>query len=130
MLDGVHFDLLKDEHGTPIGPWPEDGLCLDDLATHRSQKLFVRVRCASANASLVDADGTRLTMRWARSDAPFVGIWLDNCSLSRHPVVALEPTNARHDALDGALKAGDLDGSWVVGRGRNREWRVDVELGA
>lgn len=130
VLDADVWDVREAAAGAPVGPWPEDGACLDDFAPGQSRKLFACLRSESGAASLIDADGAYLTMRWRRHDAPFVGIWLDNCSLSRHPVVALEPTNALDDALDVALAARDLDAPWIIKPGCDRRWRLEVELGA
>ena len=127
VLNGV--DVGDHAVDGPIGVWPDEGVCLDDFALGQSQKLFARLTSESASASLVDADGVQLTMRWRRSDASYLGIWLDNCSLSRHPVVALEPTNAGDDALDVALTAPGLGAPWCLAPGGSRGWRVDIELG-
>lgn len=127
VLSGL--DVGKDEAAEPIGAWLNKGVCLDDFARGESQKLFARVTSEEASASLVDADGTQLTMRWRQSDAPFLGVWLDNCSFSRHPVIALEPTNAGVDALDVAISTPGLGALWCLEPEEIRSWQVEIELG-
>ncbi len=112
----------------PEGTWTDDGWSLDQFAAGQSQKLFARLTTADASVTLVDPDGARLRMRWNRNDAPYLGIWLDNCSLSRHPVIALEPTNAPCDALDVAVEAARPDSPWTLRSREHRVWRVDLEL--
>jgi hypothetical protein len=132
ILDANEFDMGASQPGgpaDPVGSWPVDGVCLGDLAPGQSQKRFARLKVAWASVSLIDDDGRYLTMRWDRHDAPFVGIWLDNCSLSRHPVVALEPTNCHDDALDVAIARGDLDEPWVIAPRGDRQWSLEVEVG-
>jgi galactose mutarotase-like enzyme len=127
VLNGA--DVADHAEDGPIGLWPDEGVSLEDFAPGQSQKLFARLTSESASASLVDADGVQLIMRWGRSDASYLGIWLDNCSLSRHPVVALEPTNVSDDALDAALAAPNRGAPWCLRSGSSRNWRMDIELG-
>lgn len=124
------LDDISDAAGWPVGAWAGEGWSLDDFAPGESQKIFARVTTDSPTASLVDADGAHLTLRWSRSDAPYVGIWLDHCSLSRLPVIALEPTNAAVDSLDVAVAAARPDSPWCLGPRGSRAWHMELELGA
>jgi hypothetical protein len=108
----------------PIDTWPADGVSVEgDLGVGASEKLFLAPGSEDVVVSLVDSDGPSLTMRWRRVDVPYVGLWLDNRAYSRHPVVAIEPTNWTDDALDSAVTAG---GQWVVAKGRDRVWSIEV----
>jgi len=93
-----------------------------DQTPGTSVKYFVAPASQDATASLVDDDGAALTLRWSRSDAPYVGVWLDHAHYARHAVVGLEPTNAPDDSLARAAR-GDLER--LSGE---RRWSVEVSL--
>ena len=94
-----------------------------DRTPGTSGKYFVSPAHETATASLVDVDGATLTLRWSRSDAPCVGVWLDHAQYARHPVIAIEPTNAPDDSLARASN-GDLDR--LTG---DRQWHLEVAFG-
>ncbi len=94
-----------------------------DQAPGTSVKYFVSPSHENATASLIDVDGAMLTLRWSRSDAPYVGVWLDHAQYARHPVVAIEPTNAPDDSLARAAR-GHLDP--LTG---DRCWHLEVAFG-
>lgn len=127
-IDLEHFELCDPYKDGPARQWPRLGATLDDFEHGWSQKVFARATSEHSMVSLTDSDGARLTMRWRSSDAPYLGIWLDNCSLSRHPVIALEPTNGHDDALDEALATPGAKGPWLVGARSSRDWRLEIEL--
>jgi hypothetical protein len=102
--------------------WPKDGLVVADaLAPRTGRKLFARACTERVVASLSDADGACLAWSWASKDAPWLGLWLDNASLSRHVVAVIEPTNASDDSLDVASLRNE---SWVLAPGEERRWRL------
>ncbi|HEV3186603.1 MAG TPA: hypothetical protein VGZ04_00995 [Acidimicrobiales bacterium] len=106
--------------------WPEGGVSVVDTLTHgQGKKFFARATTGDATASMVDGDGGALTMRWRSSAIPWLGIWLDNCSLSRGPVAAIEPTNASDDSLEVAARTGQ---SWSLPRGAELFWSVGVTV--
>jgi galactose mutarotase-like enzyme len=106
--------------------WPREGVNVqEDLPVGTGRKLFVKASPTS-EASLVDRSGTFLTLQWSTNEAPYLGIWLDHCSLSRLPVVSLEPTTGNDDALDVAMRLGPL---WEVSNDRPRRWSINVRLG-
>jgi hypothetical protein len=108
----------------PIVAWPNNGVSVEsDLSAGASQKFFLTPGSEDVAVSLVDGEGPSLTMRWRRSDVPYIGLWLDNRQYSRHPVVAIEPTNWTDDALDSAVAA---RGQWVVAKGLDRVWSIEV----
>jgi hypothetical protein len=94
-----------------------------DQAPGTSVKYFVAPSSESATASLVDDDGSSLTLRWSRTDAPYVGVWLDHAHYARHAVVGLEPTNAPDDSLARAAGGG------IKRLTGERRWSVEVVLG-
>ncbi|MHB1087264.1 MAG: hypothetical protein ACYC19_00715 [Acidimicrobiales bacterium] len=123
-----HFELFDPSTEGPARPWTSSDVTLDDVELGWSQKLFARATSENPVVSLTDSDGARLSMRWNSSDVPYLGIWMDNCSLSRHPVIALEPTNANNDALDAALATPGVEAPWRLEAGRSRDWRLEIEL--
>ena len=127
VLEGLEVD--QSDEG-PVRTWPEDGFSLDALVKGDYQKLFARALAHQPSATLIDADGPWLRLRWCRDDALYLGIWLDQRALARHSVVALEPTNAGHDALDVALASDRFDEAWCLAPGANRRWRLEVATGA
>ena len=122
--------VALDDDGTArrVGPWPQGVHNVDDLGPGESRKLYVRLSEDAPTAALFDENGPSLTMRWSRLDAPFVGVWLDNGAYSRHPVVALEPTNGAHDSLAVASTACHLPRPWTLTARGERRWSVTVEM--
>jgi galactose mutarotase-like enzyme len=117
---------LREVGDTAPTTWPSAGLSVADaLVQGTAKKLFARAVPAEVLVSLVDGDGGSLSLRWAGSQVPWVGIWLDNCSLSRRPVVAIEPTNAPDDSLEVAERVGQ---SWVLAPGATRRWSLDATV--
>ena len=127
VLEGLLVET--DEGEGQVRTWPADGLSLDTLAAGEYQKLFARGCVPRPRATLIDADGPWLRLGWSRDDASYLGIWLDQAALARHPVVALEPTNAGHDALDVALASDRFDRAWCLAPGASRRWRLEVTTG-
>jgi hypothetical protein len=106
--------------------WPRHGVDVkQDLPFGTGRKLFTTAS-PTTEASLVDPSGTFLKLQWSADEVPYLGIWLDHCSLSRRPVVSLEPTTGADDALDVATRLGPV---WDVAGTRDRCWRMDVTLG-
>lgn len=110
-------------------PWPREGLSVErDVPTGTDLKLFGDVtRCAGASCAIVDADGSRVDLRWDVRAAPFVGLWLDHGHLVEGAVAALEPTTGADDALDVANRLGPAFTLWAH---RPRRWWLDVRLSA
>lgn len=128
VLEG--FVVEMDEGEGPVRTWPADGLSLDALAIGEYQKLFAHARAPRPSATLIDAGGPWLRLGWRRDDASYLGIWLDQAGFARHPVVALEPTNAGHDALDVALASDRFDRAWCLAPGASRRWCLEVTTGS
>ena len=128
-LEGDLVALSDDGGVTELGPWPGPVATVDDLAEGQCAKCFVRMHGSTPSATLLDRDGTWLSFTWAATDAPFLGVWLDQSAYARHGVVALEPTNGAHDSLAVALRASGLPTPWVLGRGGERRWTVVAEVG-
>jgi galactose mutarotase-like enzyme len=105
--------------------WPDDGLVVGQaIAPSTGRKLFAPARAEQIVALLTDANGARLTWSWT-DEAPWLGLWLDNASLSRHVVAVIEPTNASDDSLE---VASSRNQSWVLSPGEERRWRLCVSV--
>lgn len=114
-------EIRADAEQVPF-EWPTDGLVVADaIASSTGRKLFARACADRVEASLTDADGSRLTWSWASRDAPWLGLWLDHGSLSRHVTAVIEPTNADDDSLEVASRRGL---SWVLRPREERRWRL------
>jgi hypothetical protein len=106
--------------------WPVDGLVVEEvIAPLSGRKLFARASEERVSVSFIDTDGATLAWSWSSSDAPWLGLWLDNASLSEHVVAAVEPTNAGDDSLEVASSA---DQSWVLAPHEERRWRLYVSV--
>ena len=127
VLEGLLVETAEGEG--PVRTWPAGGFSLEALAAGEYQKLFARALAPRPSATLIDADGPWLRLGWRRDDASYLGIWLDQAALARHPVVALEPTNAGHDALDVAIASARFDRAWCLAPGASRHWRLEVTTG-
>jgi hypothetical protein len=104
--------------------WPDDGLVVAEAITPLTgRKLFAHACAERVAASFTDADGAKLTWSWSSSDVAWLGLWLDNASLSRHVVAVVEPTNASDDSLE---VASSRNQSWVLAPGEERRWRLSV----
>lgn len=128
VLEGLALQM--DDGDGPVRTWPHDGLSLDALSNGDYQKIFANVIAEQASATLIDVDGSWLRLGWRRDDASYLGIWLDHAALARRAVVALEPTNAGHDALDVALASDRFDRAWCLAPRASRRWRLDVTTGS
>jgi galactose mutarotase-like enzyme len=128
VVIGEASDLRELHDSGEMSPvtWPESGVSVtEDLRRGHGRKLFARSAPRDASVSLIDADGGSLTLCWRGSEIPWLGVWLDNCSLSRGPVAAIEPTNAADDSLEVAAKTGQ---SWVIAPGAERRWSLSLTL--
>ena len=118
------FDLLHDDGSRTLVSWPQIGVVISDVAdVGLGQKFFARAQKEHVAVSLTDADGTRVNLGWRSSEIPWLGIWMDNCSLSRRPVAAIEATNGPDDSLEASTLAGQ---SWTVSPGFDRQWSVEL----
>jgi hypothetical protein len=128
VLDGSIEDVTRigDDGERTIERWPGDGVDVTNWVSIGSGvKLFAQPTGETVSTTLRDPDDVSLTMRWQSADVGHVGLWLDNCSLSRHPVVSIEPTSGCDDALDVAVALGT---GWAISHGRDRTWSLEVEL--
>jgi len=126
-LDGAADVTEARDGGAQRVDWPLDGLRVaKDIERGTGRKLFARATEESVMASLVDGDGARLTWCWSATGAPWLGLWLDHASLSRHLVAAIEPTTCGEDSLDVASVRGQ---SMAIAPGEVRRWRICVEVG-
>lgn len=108
-------------------PWPAGGVAVSsDLAAGSGRKVFLRPRGEQALSWLVDLDGSCLSLRWPRQRVPFLGLWLDHCSLSRHPVVGIEPTNGCDDSLAAAYAVRSEESAAALCL---RRWSLVVSVG-
>jgi hypothetical protein len=120
-FEQVHEDGTR----TPV-TWPASGVVIADVAgAGQGQKFFTRALIESVGVSLTDPDGAQLTLNWQRSQIPWTGLWLDNCSLSRRPVAAIEPTGASDDSLEASSFAGK---SWTVSLGLAKYWNIELSV--
>lgn len=126
-LDVPGVDDLLEEYPTagsrralPPASWVDDaGRPSAVKAFVRSDRLPVSAGTPDAvGASIVRADGRRLTFSWRADEIPWLGLYWDTGEFSRGAVLALEPTSAGTDHADLA------DPRWTVRRGRPREWRI------
>jgi galactose mutarotase-like enzyme len=117
--------VYEDGARTPVA-WPHGGVVISDVAgVGEGQKFFTRAPDESVVASLTDPDGAQLTLNWQRSQIPWTGLWLDNCSLSRRPVAGIEPTSAPDDSLEASSLAGK---SWTVSPGLAKHWSIELSV--
>lgn len=117
--------LHEDGTRTPV-TWPGSGVVIADVVgAGQGQKFFARALNESVGVSLIDLDGAQLTLNWQRSQIPWTGLWLDNCSLSRRPVAAIEPTGAPDDSLEASSLAGE---SWTVSPGLAKHWSIELSV--
>jgi hypothetical protein len=122
-IEGVdEFIDVTTEGERVLVEWPDDGFVVAAaMVPSTGRKLFARACAQRVDASLTDADGAWLTWSWASSDAPWLGLWLDHGSLSRHVVAVIEPTNADDDSLEVASRSKQ---SWVLAPRDERRWRL------
>jgi hypothetical protein len=106
--------------------WPADGLVVAvSIAPSTGRKFFARACAGQVGATLIDSDGSTLNWSWPSTDAPWIGLWLDHASLSRHLVAVIEPTNAGDDSLE---EASSHHQSWVLAPEEERRWRLRVSV--
>jgi hypothetical protein len=118
------FDQLHENGSRTLMNWPQGGAIISDVAGEgQGKKFFARALKEHVAVSLIDPDGTQLNLGWRRSQIPWLGIWVDNCSLSRQPVAAIEATNGLDDSLERSSLAGE---SWTVSPGFARQWTIDL----
>jgi galactose mutarotase-like enzyme len=121
-----HFEISEDGAHARTD-WPDEGMIVrDSLAPGSGRKLFARATAERVRATLSDTKGPSLSWSWSKDDAPWLGLWLDRASLSRHLVAAIEPTNACDDSLDVASQFGH---SWLLGPGEARQWDLSLTCG-
>ena len=120
------FEQVHDDGARTSETWPDSGVVIADVSdAGQGQKFFTRALSEIVVASLTDPDGTQLTLDWRGSQIPWTGLWLDNCSLSRRPVAAIEPTSAPDDSLEAASSAGQ---SWTVSSGLAKHWSFELSV--
>lgn len=120
------FEQVHDDGARTSVSWPDSGVVIADVSdAGQGQKFFTRALSEIVVASLTDPDGTQLTLDWRGSQIPWTGLWLDNCSLSRRPVAAIEPTSAPDDSLEAASLAGQ---SWMVSPGLAKHWSFELSV--
>ncbi len=120
------LDVTDGPPGRPVA-WPSQGpdrVAL--LPSGAGRKLVAPPDVRVAEVLLRDPEGTWLRMWWDSADLPYLALWLDNCCLSRRPVVVVEPTDGFFDNLEVAA----LTGRVAITEPRSpRRWRFGVELG-
>ena len=118
------FDQLHENGSRTLMNWPQGGAIISDVAgVGQGKKFFARALKEHVAVSLIDPDGTQINLGWRRSQIPWLGIWMDNCSLSRQPVAAIEATNGLDDSLERSSLAGE---SWTVSPGSARQWTIEL----
>jgi galactose mutarotase-like enzyme len=118
------FDQLHENGSRTLVNWPRGGAVLSDIAhAGQGKKLFARALNETVAVALIDPDGAQINLGWRRSQIPWLGIWMDNCSLSRRPVAAIEATNGLDDSLETSTLAGQ---SWTVSPGVARQWSIEL----
>ncbi len=128
VLDGgsSSFEQVHEDGARTAVTWPPSGVVIADVAdVGHGQKFFTSALNESVAASLTDPDGAQLTLGWRASQIPWIGLWLDNCSLSRRPVAAIEPTCAPDDSLEASSLAGQ---SWTVPPGLAKHWNIKISV--
>ena len=117
--------------GQPL-PWPRAipgcDLSRADLAAapRRKAKVFLGP-LAAGSATLRDSRGPSLALRWPAATLPFIGLWITRGAWNGLHHWAVEPTNARADALSELVR----DKSplhWLAPR-ETREWQVTARVG-
>ncbi len=127
LVEGVSGFVEMTANGEQVPyDWPDNGVVVSDaIAPSTGRKIFARAHAERVSALLVDPSGATLTWSWASSDAPWLGLWLDHCSLSAHLVAVVEPTNAGDDSLEVASSRRQ---SWVLAPHEERRWQVRVSV--
>jgi hypothetical protein len=96
--------VLDTSRGTPrVRDWPGDLVVERDIVSDADLMIYVDPTVAVESASLLDADGSSLTMTWDRRFARYLGIWADHGRYSGGRVIAIEPTNSFFDDLSRAV---------------------------
>ncbi len=113
------IDVL--DPGAPRLPWSAELSTLDTLPSPGCRKVYVDPDVAVTAATIRHADGSALTMTW--QNCPYLGLWFDNGTYSREPVVALEPSLAFRDSLALAV---ELDSAPTLTTGRDLAWAIEI----
>jgi galactose mutarotase-like enzyme len=96
--------VLDTSRATPrVRDWPGDLIVERDIVAGSDLMIYVDPMVAVESASLLDADGSSLTMTWDWRFARYLGIWADHGRHSGGRVIAIEPTNSFYDDLSKAV---------------------------
>jgi hypothetical protein len=117
VLDVLHPEPIPRAWGAKLGT-------LDTLEPGGYRKYYVDPNHPVFSASLVRPDGATLDLSWSR-ECPYLGVWLDNASFSREPVIALEPSTGFYDSLDTAVRANRVT---RLEAGVPLEWWVELSV--
>jgi hypothetical protein len=98
-----------------IGSLPHEGF----------RKFYPAPDVPLGSATLLHPDGARLDLRWDRTIAPWVGVWMDRSAYAREDVIALEPSTGWYD--DARRAAANRTCAWLR-PGVPLEWWVEVTL--
>lgn len=118
------LDVIEVRNQRPVA-WPNGLDRVAGMPDGAGRKLYVPPTQRVASASLVDEDGSSLSMSWDPQRCPYLGLWLDNGYLSDGPMAALEPAIAFCDEL--ALAA-ELGRTAEVRPGAPVTWWLEVSL--
>jgi hypothetical protein len=96
--------VLDTSSGTPrVRDWPGELVVERDIVAGADLMIYVDPTVAIESASLLDADGSSLTITWDQQFARYLGIWADHGRYSGGRVIAIEPTNSFFDDLSRAV---------------------------
>jgi len=109
--------LVEEYPGRGPVEWPES---IDSIEDGRALKAFAP---SGGIASIVQTDGSALTLTWDPAVLPHLGLYWDRGEFSTRPVMAIEPTMA---PTDSAARAEAL---WTITAGEPRRWWVEVRPG-
>ncbi|AZI57053.1 hypothetical protein EH165_01595 [Nakamurella antarctica] len=98
---------------------------IDSLPPRATRKVYVDPRDTVTSASLI-VGGQALTLRWDAT-VPYLGVWFDNCTISREPVIAIEPCLGYFDSLAVAIGKGRAA---IVSPDKPLRWSIDIEASA
>jgi galactose mutarotase-like enzyme len=100
-------------------------LAIGSLPDGGCRKLYPTPEVRLGAATLLHPDGARLDLRWDRTVAPWVGVWMDRRAYAREDVIALEPSTGWYDDASRAAANGTC--TWLR-PGVPLEWWVEVSL--
>jgi hypothetical protein len=121
---GVSMVVDVLDPGEPQLHWTEDLAAVESLPVGGCRKLYIEPATKAGSATLRHADGGALALSWHGCD--YVGLWFDNCSYSREPVVAIEPSLGFRDSLAWAVEHGHAP---ILRPGETTRWSLDVAIG-